>query len=136
MIRIQDFHLLWFNFPGNSTSNLQPISQSYNPNNALTLLVWAIPFSLATTQGITIVFFSSGYLDVSVLRVCLPTQVLGFPFFKREGFPIRKSSDQRLFAPSRSLSQLITSFIASESQGIHHTLLITFLSNCNLAMLI
>jgi hypothetical protein len=33
---------------------------------------------------------------------------------------------ERIFAPPRSLSQLITSFIASESQGIHHTLLITF----------
>lgn len=33
--------------------------------------VWAVPFSLATTWGITIVFFSSGYLDVSVLRVYL-----------------------------------------------------------------
>ena len=32
-------------------------------------LVWAIPFSLATTWGITIVFFSSAYLDVSVQRV-------------------------------------------------------------------
>ena len=42
---------------------------SYNPNNAETLLVWAIPVSFATTQGITIVFSSSGYLDVSVLRV-------------------------------------------------------------------
>ena len=32
-------------------------------------MVWAIPFSLATTQGITIVFFSSPYLDVSVQEV-------------------------------------------------------------------
>ena len=42
------------------------------------------------------------------------------------GCPIRKSPDQRLFAPPRSLSQLITSFIASESQGIPRTLLVTF----------
>jgi hypothetical protein len=35
------------------------------------------------------------------------------------GFPIRKSTDQRLFAPSRSLSQRTTSFIASQRQGIH-----------------
>ena len=42
------------------------------------------------------------------------------------GCPIRKSPDQRLFAPPRSLSQLITSFIASESQGIPHALLVTF----------
>ena len=34
-------------------------------------LVWAPPISLATTFGITIVFFSSGYLDVSVPRVPL-----------------------------------------------------------------
>ena len=34
--------------------------------------VWAVPVSLATTQGITIVFSSSGYLDVSVPRVSFP----------------------------------------------------------------
>ena len=34
-------------------------------------LVWATPISLATTLGITFVFFSSGYLDVSVPRVPL-----------------------------------------------------------------
>ena len=44
---------------------------SYNPNKAVTLLVWAIPRSLATTYGITIVFFSYGYLDVSVPHVRL-----------------------------------------------------------------
>ena len=37
----------------------------------ITRLVWAPPISLATTFGITIVFFSSGYLDVSVPRVPL-----------------------------------------------------------------
>jgi hypothetical protein len=31
--------------------------------------VWALPFSLATTQGIILIFFSSRYLDVSVLGV-------------------------------------------------------------------
>ena len=34
--------------------------------------VWAFPVSLATTQGITIVFFSSRYLDVSVHGVGSP----------------------------------------------------------------
>ena len=37
----------------------------------ITVLVWAPPISLATTLGITVVFFSSGYLDVSVPRVPL-----------------------------------------------------------------
>ena len=31
--------------------------------------VWALPLSLAATYGITFVFSSSGYLDVSVHRV-------------------------------------------------------------------
>jgi hypothetical protein len=35
------------------------------------------------------------------------------------GFPIRKSPDHSLLAASRSLSQLITSFIAFLRQGIH-----------------
>ena len=43
------------------------------------------------------------------------------------GSPIRKSSDQFLFANPRSLSQLTTSFVASKSLGIPHTPLFTFL---------
>ena len=43
------------------------------------------------------------------------------------GCPIRKSADQRAFAPPRGLSQLITSFFASESQGILHVPLSPFL---------
>ena len=44
----------WFMFPG-----IQ-ILQSYYPTTAVTVMVWASPRSLATTCGITIVFFSSG----------------------------------------------------------------------------
>jgi hypothetical protein len=36
---------------------------------------------------------------------------------------------KQLFAPPRGLSQLITSFIVFESQGIHHTPLFTFFNN-------
>jgi hypothetical protein len=74
------YHLLQLTYTGLSPSMAvlsntfyfveQQISQSYNPSTAETVLVWAIPISLATTMGITIVFSSSGYLDVSVLRVC------------------------------------------------------------------
>ena len=42
------------------------------------------------------------------------------------GCPIRKSMDQRIFAPTHGLSQLITSFIASVSQGIHLAPFLTF----------
>ena len=39
-------------------------------------IVWALPISLATTFGITVVFFSFGYLDVSVPRVPLLVPIL------------------------------------------------------------
>ena len=42
---------------------------SYNLPIAETIGIWAVPRSIATTRGITIVFFSSRYLDVSVLWV-------------------------------------------------------------------
>jgi hypothetical protein len=50
----------------------------------------------------------------------------GYQAFNLVGCPIRKSWDRRLFAPPPSLSQLVTSFFASESQGIHRTPLFTF----------
>ena len=52
------------------------ISRSYNPATAETVAVWASPGSLAATTGITLVFSSSGYLDVSVRRVRPPCGVL------------------------------------------------------------
>ena len=42
------------------------------------------------------------------------------------GFPIRTPAGQRLFAPNRRFSQLITSFIANVSQGIHRTPFLSF----------
>jgi hypothetical protein len=45
--------------------------------------------------------------------------------FTVTGCPIRTSADQFVFANPRSFSQLITSFFASESLGIPHTLLFT-----------
>ena len=57
------------------------------------------------------------------------TEMFQFPGFApamrvawspRPGCPIRKSAGQWVFAPYRGLSQLVTSFFASESQGILH----------------
>ncbi len=47
-----------------------------------------------------------------------------------DGFPIQKSPDQSLLTTPRRLSQLATSFIASECQGIHHILLVAWPLNC------
>ena len=55
-----------------------------------------------------------------------PPSFNGSLAFNQRGFPIRISPDYRLFAATRSFSQLITSFFASESLGIPHTPLFTF----------
>ena len=69
-------------------------------------LVWPNPRSLATTCGITVVFFSSSYLDVSVRRVGNYCSQI----FNLWGFPIRTRADQtvvctypRIFAAYRVL---------------------------------
>ena len=58
-----------------SANDLESITRS-EPQCARTL-VWALPVSLAATSGITVVFSSSGYLDVSVHRVPLHTLWIG-----------------------------------------------------------
>ena len=50
-----------------------PMSGPHNPGRAEALLVWANPRSLATTNGISIDFFSCRYLDVSIPCVRLVT---------------------------------------------------------------
>src|SRR6187399_921473 len=59
-------------------------------------------------------FQFSGFAHLSVYYV-----------FNIVGCPIRISTDQSVCADPRSFSQLITSFFASESLGIPHTLLFT-----------
>ena len=75
-----------------------------------------------------VVFSSSGYLDVSVHRVpsvylfslrLFSKRYIRFPYV---GSPIQISADQCVFATPRSFSQLITSFIGSQCQGIRPAL--------------
>src|SRR5690606_12845301 len=91
--------------------------QSYNPDPAVTGSVWANPRSLATTCGITVVFSSYAYLDVSVQRVRLPLKTVCHAF-SMTGCPIRKSADQFVCADPPGFSSLGASFLASWSLGI------------------
>ena len=61
------------------------ISQSYNPDTAKTAPVWAVARSLATTCAITFVFFSCGYLDVSVPHVRL--RIIRMVYLQYTGLP-------------------------------------------------
>ena len=102
-------------------------NRPHNPRTTEVVRVWAVPRSLATTYGITIVFFSCGYLDVSVPSVrpmwlCIHHTVTEHylcrvsPF----GHPRIKAC---LTAP-RGFSQFTASFIASLCLGIHRTPLV------------
>ena len=88
-----------------------PICRPYYPARASTPAVWALPLSLAATRGVTVVFLSSGYLDVSVRRVRL--RQWRMPRLQRGGLPhsdIRGSravrASPRLFAAFRVLLRL------------------------------
>ena len=106
---------------------INPTSRPRNPNTTEVILVWATPRSLAATYGITIVFFSLGYLDVSVppvrsMYLCIQYTVTGH-------YPCRVSPFGNLrvkacLTAHRSLSQFTASFIASLCLGIHRTPLI------------
>ena len=97
-----------------------PLRPGFPDRFHLSLLkYWPSPRSLATTSGVSVDVLSSGYLDVSVPRVCFLNLCIQFRIPLRVGFPIRKSADQSFFAAPRGLSQRSTSFIASQRQGIH-----------------
>ena len=84
IFRLQDSHLLWSAFP---------------KQFCLYVKVLGYPGSLATTHGITIVFFSSRYLDVfSSPGFSSFTMITGL---QPAGFPIRTSTDQACFATPR-----------------------------------
>ena len=89
----------------------------------------APPRSLAATGGISFDVFSSGYWDVSLLpvRFVLVTILA----FWQVGFPIQISPDHRILPPPRRFSQAVTSFFASDCQGIHRVHLFTWLYNPN-----
>ena len=101
---IRGYHPLWLTFPGHS--------------GYFQIGHWPGPRSLVTTNGVSVDVLSSSYLDISVRWVCLPCGINQIGL----GFPIRKSADQGLLTAPHSLSQRVTSFIASLYQGIHQML--------------
>ena len=67
--------------------------------------VWALPISLAATFGITVVFSSSGYLDVSVHRVPFLTLWIGVRILEvgSSRFPHSEISGSSGICPSPKL---------------------------------
>lgn len=115
--RLRGCHPLWPAFPGRSTRTIQ----LKTPATPARRLVWPIPISLAATYGIDVSFCSCRYLDVSVPCVRLPC---GIPQ-KWWVSPFGNLRVNAYLQANRSLSHAITSFIASDCQGIHRVRLVT-----------
>ena len=118
-LRVRGSHPLWPGIPAGSADIPFICWRPYNPGTCLaTPPVWAPPRSLAATGGIVLTFSSWRYLDVSVhaVRPTLCVVVDSHPL----GCPIRTSGGRSAFATRPGFSQLVTSFIASESPGIPH----------------
>ena len=102
-------------------------NKPHNPRTIEMVRVWAVPRSLAATDGITIVFYSWGYLDVSVppvrhAQLCIHHALL--EHYLQWVSPFGNLRVKACLAAHRSLSQLTTSFIASLCLGIHRTPLV------------
>ena len=88
------------------------------------------PRSLVATEGVSIDFLSSGYLDISVPQVRLATlyiQVAIPP--KRWVSPFGHPRIKACLSAPRGFSQTSTSFIAFCRQGIHRVRLVTWSYN-------
>ena len=97
------YHALWPEFPIGRIKLEDKLYGPATPEEQVPL-VWAVPCSLATTYGISVDFFSSSYLDVSVRSV----RFLWPMYSARDdpygpGFPIRTSADQSFIASSPQL---------------------------------
>ena len=90
----------------------------------------ATPRSLATTCGISVDFFSCGYLDVSVLRVSFHNLWIQlWMTLASRVFPFGNLRIKACLPAPRSLSQATTSFIACCRQGIHQMRLVAWSYN-------
>ena len=107
--------------------------EPYNPATTTAaayhvVTVWALPFSLATTQGVEVSFLSSGYLDVSVPQLASRTlciQVRVPAHYHWWVSPFGDPGVKGWSAPHPSLSQPPTSFFGSWRQGIHRVPLVS-----------
>ena len=127
LFRLRDLYPLRCVFPNLFDYRSYVLSDGPQPR-IVNYPVWPLSLSLAATQEIDVSFSSSGYLDVSVPRVSF-SQAMYLPVdnctLLQLSSLIRTSAGQRIFAPYRSFSQLVTSFFGSQCQGIRLMLFFT-----------
>ena len=126
-LRVPDSHCLWSNFPDRSAHNANCHSVVLQPHACRNMGgLGSSPFARHYWGNHCLFSLPAGtkMFQFPALASCLA----GCHPFRMTGCPIRRSAGQWSFAPHRGFSQLITSFIASESQGIRHVPLLTFIT--------
>ena len=111
-----------------TTRARRPTTLDAQRATAYTRRVWAIPFSLATTQGVSLISFPQG--TEMFHFPCLPSAGLCVqpgitPHYRRWVSPFGNPRVTGCSAPHRGLSQPFTPFIDSWCQGIHHVPLLS-----------
>ena len=142
---LPDFHRLWLTFPSHSINSKICNSlvyckftlKSHNTCDT-TIAVYYI------SQGLGCFHFARRYFGnhycfifQKVLRCFSSLRQLTLPIYSAKyiqillwiGCPIRRSTGQRLLPSIRGFSQVATSFIAYQCQGIHHMPFVTFSKN-------
>ena len=114
VFRIRGYHPLWPAFPDGFANRFD------------LMRTWTAPVSFATTTGISVDFFSSGYLDVSVRRVRFMRLCIQRMTPARSGrvSPFGHPRFKACLPAPRGLSQATTSFIACNRLGIHRVHLV------------
>ena len=109
---VRGYHPLRPAFPDRSGSSPFPYVKSYYPGCAVTLPVWALSVSIATTPDIDISFSSCRYLDVSV--PCVRPDYMPVSVLQTDGLPhsdisgsIPVCSSPELFAAYHVLLRLL-----------------------------
>ena len=127
--RLPGSHRLWPAFPRSSANSMQSDLAALQPHSGRDRRgLGSSPFARHYLGNHCYFLFLQVLRCFSSLRLPLWVKPISSRLFQSRGCPIRKCLDHRACAPPRALSQLIASFIASETLGIPRVLLLTSLS--------
>ena len=128
LLRIRGYYSLWRRLSSPSSARLMLTYRSPQPRTTEVFRFGLFRFRsplltesrLISLPGPTEMF---QFNPSSLVHLCIQCTMHGC--LVHACFHIRKSPDQRIFAPPRGLSQLVTSFFGDWCQGIRPALLVT-----------
>ena len=127
-LRIRGFYSLWRKLSSSSSARVRLTYRSPQPRTTEVFRFGLFRFRsplLSESRLISLPKATEMFQFASCLFVNLWIQLTIRALLQHVGSPIRKSADQCVCATTRSLSQLITSFIDDRCQGIRPALLVT-----------